>query len=138
MNFMTGLKVFVDSYVIVYLIDSRFKEKTKKAQEILSPDFFISTQVVAKNVNVCLKRLKLNKETAFDFATRIMKRFRVLQISEEILAKSFEISLKYQFSSWDSIILSTALLNQCSIVYSEDMQDGLVIYNSLTIINPFK
>ncbi len=72
---MTELKVFIDSNIIVYLVDNRSKEKTKKAQDFLSPDFFISTQVIAENVNVCLKKLHLNKETTFDFARRILNRF---------------------------------------------------------------
>ena len=135
---MTDLRVFIDSNIIVYLVDNRSKEKTKKAQDFLSPDFFISTQVIAENVNVCLKKLHLNKETTFDFARRVLNRFRILQITEATLLKNFEISIKYQLSSWDSIIIATAILNSCSIIYSEDMQDGLVVENSVTIINPFK
>ena len=135
---MTDPRVFIDSNIIVYLVDNRSKEKTKKTQEFLSPDFFISTQVITENVNVCLKKLHLNKETTFDFARRILKRFRILQITEATLLKSFEISIKYQLSSWDSIIIATAILNNCSIIYSEDMQDGLIVENSVTIINPFK
>jgi predicted nucleic acid-binding protein len=135
---MTDPRVFIDSNIIVYLVDNRSKEKTKKAQDFLSPDFFISTQVIAENLNVCLKKLHLNKETTFDFARRILNRFRILQITEATLLKSFEISIKYQLSSWDSIIIATAILNNCSIIYSEDMQDGLIVENSVTIINPFK
>jgi predicted nucleic acid-binding protein len=135
---MTDPRVFIDSNIIVYLVDNRSKEKTKKAQDFLSPDFFISTQVITENVNVCLKKLHLNKETTFDFARRIVNRFRILQITEATLLKSFEISIKYQLSSWDSIIIATAILNNCSIIYSEDMQDGLIVENSVTIINPFK
>ncbi len=135
---MTDLRVFIDSKIIVYLVDNRSKEKTKKAQDFLSPDFFISTQVIAENVNVCLKKLHLNKETTFDFARRVLNRFRILQITEATLLKNFEISIKYQLSSWDSIIIATAILNSCSIIYSEDMQDGLIVENSVTIINPFK
>jgi predicted nucleic acid-binding protein len=135
---MTDLRVFIDSNIIVYLVDNRSKEKTKKAQDFLSPDFFISTQVIAENVNVCLKKLHLNKETTFDFARRVLNRFRILQITEATLLKNFEISIKYQLSSWDSIIIATAILNSSSIIYSEDMQDGLIVENSVTIINPFK
>ena len=135
---MTGHKIFIDSNIIVYLIDSRSKEKTKKAQDILSPSFLISTQVIAENVNVCLKKLKLSKETAFDFGRSILKEFKIAQITKEILLKSFDISIKYQLGSWDSLIVATALLNDCALLYSEDMQDGLVIENVLTIRNPFK
>jgi len=135
---MTDHKVFVDSNIVVYLIDDRTKEKTEKVQNIISPDFLISTQVVSENVNVCLKKLKLSKQTAFNFARKIINRFKLVQITEEILIKSFDISTNYQLSTWDSIIIATALSNNCTILYSEDMQDGLVIENQLTIRNPFK
>jgi predicted nucleic acid-binding protein len=138
MSFMTDLKAFIDSNILVYLIDNRSKEKTQKIQDFLSPDFLISSQVIAENVNVCLKKLRITKEDTFDFARRILRRFRMVQITEDVLLKSFEISIKYQLSSWDSIIVATALLNSCSTLYSEDMQDGLVIENKLTIKNPFK
>ena len=50
----------------------------------------------------------------------------------------YAFSEKYNFSYYDSIIVSTALENECNIVYSEDMQHSQIIENKLTIINPFK
>jgi predicted nucleic acid-binding protein len=42
----------------------------------------------------------------------------------------------YQFSYWDSLIIASALETGCSILFSEDMQDGQVIESTLTIRNP--
>ena len=84
---MTDLKSFVDSNIIVYLIDNRSKDKTKKIQDFLSPEFLISTQVVGENVNVCLKKLRLSKDTAFSFAKKQIRRFKVVSITEDILLK---------------------------------------------------
>ena len=42
-----------------------------------------------------------------------------------------------EFSFWDSLIVEAALQSGCSLLLSEDMQDGRVI-GSLTIQNPFK
>ena len=41
-------------------------------------------------------------------------------------------------SFWDGLIVASALFGNANILYSEDMQDGLMIDNQLTIINPFK
>jgi len=41
-------------------------------------------------------------------------------------------------SFWDSLIVSAAFLSGVEIIYSEDMQDGSVIRDSLRIQNPFK
>jgi predicted nucleic acid-binding protein len=45
--------------------------------------------------------------------------------------------VKYQFSYWDSLILAAALESGCIWLYSEDLQDGQQIENTLTIRNPF-
>jgi predicted nucleic acid-binding protein len=45
---------------------------------------------------------------------------------------------EYSLSFWDSLIVSAAFLAGAEIIYSEDMQDGLVIRESLQVINPFK
>jgi predicted nucleic acid-binding protein len=44
---------------------------------------------------------------------------------------------KYRYSWWDSLILASALESECALVYSEDMQDGQLIEDRLTIKNPF-
>ncbi len=45
---------------------------------------------------------------------------------------------KYRFAYWDSLILTAALENHCTLVYSEDLQDEQWIENQLMIVNPFK
>jgi predicted nucleic acid-binding protein len=44
---------------------------------------------------------------------------------------------KYDFQVFDGIIVAAALEADCDILYSEDMQDGQVIENTLKIVNPF-
>ncbi len=49
-----------------------------------------------------------------------------------------DIKKRYRFSYWDSLIIASALENNCSILYSEDMQHSQVIEDNLKIINPFE
>jgi predicted nucleic acid-binding protein len=51
---------------------------------------------------------------------------------------SNDIRQKYRLSFWDSLIIASALENNCLTLYSEDMQDGQIIEDRLKIINPFK
>jgi predicted nucleic acid-binding protein len=104
--------------------------KKEKANMLLNPDFLISSQVVGENVNA-------SKEVAFDHGDFIMSKLKLIPILPPTLKLAFFISNKYQFSWWDSLIIATALENNCEILYSEDMQNGLVIENTLTIVNPF-
>lgn len=43
----------------------------------------------------------------------------------------------YVLSVYDAMIVSAALLGGCGTLYSDDMQDGLLIDNRLRICNPF-
>lgn len=42
------------------------------------------------------------------------------------------------FVDTNILILSFALENNCSILYTEDMQDGQIVEGKIRIINPFK
>ena len=61
----------------------------------------------------------------------------VVPLTLDIVMKSWSIKTKYKFSYWDSLIIASALENNCSILYTEDMQDGQVIEESSKIVNPF-
>jgi predicted nucleic acid-binding protein len=55
-----------------------------------------------------------------------------------MLLSATQIMNKYDLQLFDAIIIASALESGCSILYSEDMNDGQVIEKSLRIINPFK
>ena len=44
---------------------------------------------------------------------------------------------RYRLSYWDSAIVAAARLQRCGVLYSEDMQHGMVI-DGVTITNPFR
>jgi len=44
---------------------------------------------------------------------------------------------KYNFQLFDAVIIAAAIESDCAILYSEDMHNGLIVENKLTIINPF-
>jgi predicted nucleic acid-binding protein len=50
---------------------------------------------------------------------------------------SLNLKKKYGYSWWDSLILASSLESKCETIYSEDMQDGQLIENTLRINNPF-
>ena len=56
----------------------------------------------------------------------------------ENTSNAIKIKEEYKLQFYDSLIIATALENSCSILYSEDMQHGQIIENSLKIINPFE
>jgi predicted nucleic acid-binding protein len=63
--------------------------------------------------------------------------FLVEIIDQKIIQKAIALVDKYRYSYFDCLILSSALVSDCSILYSEDMYHLHTIENSLKIINPF-
>ena len=64
--------------------------------------------------------------------------FYISPITFKNTFSAIDLKMKYQFSYWDSLIISSALENECNRLYTEDLQDGRVIEEKLDIINPFK
>ena len=45
-------------------------------------------------------------------------------------------AIRYSFSWWDSLVVSAAQLQHCTVLLTEDMQDGMMI-DEMRIVNPF-
>jgi predicted nucleic acid-binding protein len=127
---------FADSNVLVYTLDKALL-KRDIAFTLWRQGVTVTTQVVMEFTNVCLRKLKMSKQDAFENALNIMDGAIVKPITKDIVRLSFSISLKYGFSHWDSLVVASALQAGCTTLYSEDMQHGQVIEGKLTIINPF-
>ncbi|MBW4578546.1 MAG: PIN domain-containing protein [Tildeniella nuda ZEHNDER 1965/U140] len=61
----------------------------------------------------------------------------MLDIDTPKVTQALEIASRYGYTYWDSLIISTALASDCTILYSEEMQHNQPIENKLRIINPF-
>lgn len=61
-----------------------------------------------------------------------------LPITLDTHKEALAIAGKYGYRIYDALIVASALEAKCTILYSEDMQDGQLIANRLKIRNPFK
>lgn len=136
-------KILLDTNVMVYLFDKPHIEKNDIARKLFSSyliedNFFLSTQVLGEMINVLLRKYKSNFPVD-DIETfiRVLPERKILTVEPLCYAKALEIHKRYGFSFWDSLIISTAINNNCTLIYSEDMQHHQMIDN-VTIINPFK
>lgn len=130
-------KSFLDTNILIYCYSSSEKNKQAKAQAVANlPDVFISTQVLKEFTNVLQKKFKLDWSeirTALDEAEN---NFTVHTNTVTSIKNACKIADRYGFSFYDSLIITAALEIDCTVLYSEDMQDGQVIEKTLTIKNP--
>jgi predicted nucleic acid-binding protein len=84
-----------------------------------------------------LKKAQVGESNIRLLINSFYSKYRVEAIDRDLLLNSSELREKWQFSFWDSLIVSSALRSGAEVLYTEDMSDGLVVENRLTITNPF-
>lgn len=128
---------FIDSSVVLYLIDKTAVHKTEVAFTLLERQGFVSPQVLFECISVCLRKFTYTKKEAVLFARYVFETSYFQPENRQVVNTALQVFSKYLLQSYDSKIVASALEAGCKILYSEDMQHGLLIENSLTIINPF-
>jgi len=133
-------KVFVDSNVFIYAkIKSQDAEKHIGAQSLLRSldrQVIISVQVLNEFYNT-LVRIGVDDATIQSFLKQIMQSTLTQSINKSTVELCWEMRNRYHYSYYDSLILASAVESRCTILYSEDMQNGQVIEKNLKIVNPF-
>ena len=129
--------VFADTNIAIYAFDQD-TAKAQKAEAIMDGAPVISTQVVIEFLNICRVKLGFDLETRHRLALELMRGCPVITVDCDVIADAMRVEARYGLSWWDSLIVAAALLAGCGVLYSEDMQDGLVIDGRLTIVNPLK
>lgn len=131
-------KVFVDTNVLVYFISAEEDKKVKAGEVIFSDhEVYISSQVMSEFISVCFSKSLLALEDLTVLVNNFFESLSFSCVEESTIKKSLRIRKEFNYSYWDSLIIASALENDCSMLYTEDMQDGQIIDDKLTIVNPF-
>ncbi len=133
-------KVFLDTNIIIYANDTRDKEKQDKALQLITGlmktnNGTISTQVLQEYASVAIRKLNQNYEIVLR-QIKLLETFEVVRQSPEMIRRALEIMQSYKIGFWDSCIISNAEFADCSIIYSEDLNEGQY-YSGIKIVNPF-
>jgi predicted nucleic acid-binding protein len=133
--------VFVDTNIFVYAYTDDNADKHNASYVLLyeklnHADITVSAQVLSEFYSGMRKNKKTHTEiTAAMY--EIIGSVNVVGLSLPTIESCLFLKEKYRYSWWDSLILASALEAGCTAVYSEDMQDGQLIEDRLTIKNPF-
>lgn len=135
-------KIFIDTNILVYNFNKEEQYKNTVSSELLTnfllkENYIISSQVVGELCNVLIKKYKpdINLKDIIELIENIAKE-KIVSLQKQEYIKALKIKEKYKYSFWDSLIIATAINNDCAILYSEDLQHNQEIEN-LKIINPY-
>jgi predicted nucleic acid-binding protein len=133
-------RIFLDTNILLYAKIDDGCQKHVKCHDLLAvtlvgSEIVVSTQVLNEYF---VNALKKNVASAAIQHTvkQFIDDFEIVSLTKELVSETYRIYNRYRFSYWDSNIVAAALEGGCTILYTEDLQDGQVIDNMLTVINP--
>ena len=127
---------FIDTNVLVYLA-SDDKVKADRAEEILRAGGVISVQVLNELTNVARRKMRMNWPDLHAFLTMLRDLLTIQPNSVETHETGLALAERYNLSTYDAMIAAAALHADCDILWSEDMQHGMALGDTLRIVNPF-
>jgi predicted nucleic acid-binding protein len=134
-------KVFIDSNIFIYTLDSFDKSKQKKAQEILlaassEKSIVISTQVLNEIFAVATRKLQANPVYIKEFIHGLYA-YDVVLIDKQIIDAAIDCAILQRVNYWDALLIVAADAARCGELLSEDMQQQSKI-KGVQVINPFQ
>ncbi len=137
---------FIDSNVWLYhlMIDStassalETRKRTLAINLINDVNGIVSTQVINEVCSVLKRKAAFTELQIKQVIESFYNRVAVVELDRQILIHGTQLRTRYGFSFWDGLIVASALSVNADIIYSEDMQDSLLIEGKITIINPLK
>jgi predicted nucleic acid-binding protein len=132
---------FVDTNVVLYACDSDAGPRFGRSVELLARlnaerAGVVSIQVLAEFYVNAIRKFRMKSQEAEaiidDFAG-----WRLHRPDHASIIGSIHLQRRYQLAWYDALILNSALETECSILWTEDFQDGQR-FGDLVVRNPYK
>lgn len=129
-------RCFFDTNVFVYLLSAE-NAKSNIAENVIERGGVISVQVLNELTNIARPKMAIYWDEVHDLTKIVRSICTVRPITDSTYDFGVHLTERYVLSGYDALIVASAVENECNWLLSEDMQDELVVENSLTIKNPF-
>jgi predicted nucleic acid-binding protein len=134
---------FLDTNLFVYSFDSSAPDKRKRAQRIISDSLrlgngIVSYQVIQEFLNVAVRRFRkpMSLSSAHAYLERVLWPMCAVLPDARIYNDALSIGDETGWSFYDALIVSGAVTGRCSVLLTEDLQDGRIV-RGVEIRNPF-
>jgi predicted nucleic acid-binding protein len=128
---------FFDTNVLLY-IASFDPAKADRAEELIGAGGMISVQVLNEITNVARRKMGMSWTETRAFLSMIRGLLPVRLFTIDIHETGVRLAERYGLSIHDAMIAASALHADCDTLWSEDMQDGIVLDDRLRVVNPFR
>jgi len=128
---------FFDTNVLLY-IASGDPTKANRAEKLIGDGGTISVQVLNEIAHVARRKMGLSWTETHAFLATIRGLLPVQPVTVETHETGLALAERYGLSTYDAMIAASALHAECDMLWSEDMQHGMLLDSRLRIANPFR
>jgi predicted nucleic acid-binding protein len=128
---------FLDTNILVYAftLDAR----AEKAEALLAKGGTVSVQGLNEFVNVARRKLGMTWAEVREALAAIRTLSKtVLPVSLNTHTEALRLAEQHSYGFFDALMIASALESGCNVLYSEDMNHGMLIDGRLRIIDPFR
>ena len=127
---------FLDTNILVYAFST--DPRGRKAEVLMADGYAIGVQTLNEFTNVARRKLGMNwQETSQALGVVRKLAVAIVPLDLQTHERALSIARRHNLSTFDATMLAAALQAGCTIFWSEDLQDGMIIDQSLRIENPF-
>jgi predicted nucleic acid-binding protein len=132
-----GSGAFLDSNVLIYAFTD--EPKAAAAQALLDQRPIISVQGLNEFVHVGRRKLGMDWQQVREAVDSLRELCPIiLAVEKRTQEEALRIAERYGYSIFDSCIVASALEAGSDVLWSEDLQHGMMIDRRLRIANPFR
>jgi predicted nucleic acid-binding protein len=128
---------FLDSNVVLYALGDD-ERKRAIALSLLARQPTISTQVINECSHALRRKQQLGPAELASVLEDVIRLTRVVDVGLEQIRQAWAIAERHRYGHYDSLIVATALSAGCSVLYTEDIQNGQVFDGRVTVVDPFR
>jgi predicted nucleic acid-binding protein len=128
---------FLDTNVLVYAFTT--DPRAAVAQALLERGCIVGVQGLNEFANVARRKLGMNWREVYEALAAIRAVCPAIRgMDLETHADALRVAERHGFAIFDALMIAAALQAGCDTLWSEDMQNGMVIDQRLRIANPFR
>lgn len=133
-------KVFLDTNVLIYTVDKKDPVKHEESRQWvkrISVEHIpvISTQVLQEFYYAATSKLKIDKIVSKN-VVHSYRNMEIVAADLTLIEQAIDISVLFQLSFWDALIVAAAEQANCAFLVTEDLSDGQRI-RGIRVVNPF-
>jgi len=136
-------RFFLDTNIFVYSFDRSAPSKAGKTEQLIRKALttqkgVVSYQVVQEFFNVALRKFTrpMSLIDAEHYLQTVFRPLLSVHSSAALYGEALRLYGKGGLSWYDSLIVSAAILGDCDLLMTEDLQHGQK-FGALEIVNPF-